>query len=186
MADHNEPLVKPELISSSTGLSPRCIHDTTASVSISIKTLSKKLKNMVQVYISKRENVSKLETFLFTLKSRRLRSLSSSLEFLSSGGVDSLLELARSLAKDNEKESSLLNLVWGTIANVCSFDKKIQQKVHYTHKLHHVKYTPYRVLYYVHAGTCYLFGPLSGHPLQFSCFSRDRAIALEVACQLSY
>ena len=94
-----------------------------------IKAQAVKLIDMTERYVLKRENRSKLENFVFHLKSQRLRNSASSLAFYHNGGVDSLLQLSRSLQKNNEEVSTLLGLVWGTLANLCALDERIQQKV---------------------------------------------------------
>ena len=96
----------------------------------SIKVQTERLKAMINGYVSKVEKRSKIQTFLFHLKSQRLRNPANAFAFFQSGGVDSLLQLSYNLQKDNEEESVLLGLAWSTIANLCAFDERIQHKVY--------------------------------------------------------
>ena len=94
-----------------------------------IKAQTEKFVDMTTNYVLKQENKSQLERSLFDLKSQRLRNPASSLIFSRNGGVDSLLQLSRSLQKNDEGDCSLLGLVWGTLANLCAFDEETRRKV---------------------------------------------------------
>lgn len=110
----------------SSGAVPSLVHQS----STTIKAQTEKLVGMTSGYVQKREERDKLESFLFHLKSQRLRNPANSLAFYHNGGVDSLLQLSRSLQRDSDEESALLGLVWGTLANLCAFNEEIQHKVH--------------------------------------------------------
>ena len=102
---------------------------TEGSRSVTVKAQTEKLVDMTSRYSLKQENRSKLEKCLFHLKTQRLRNPASSLEFYQNKGVDTLLQLSCTLHKDSNEESTLLGLVWGTLANLCALDDEIKQKV---------------------------------------------------------
>ena len=121
MADRNNAPHSSRLFSS--------VNPETRQSSRSMKEQTVKLIDMAAKYVMKREDKCKLEILVFHLKSQRLRNSANSATFYRNGGVDSLLQLSRSLQKNVEEDSSLLSLVWGTLANVCALDKRTHQKV---------------------------------------------------------